>query len=185
MQVITTKTKVYKYNELPKEVQNKVLENLYDINTDYDWFDMTVSEDFPAKLHEIGLSGSKFYFSLDRDNYIYCDDLGIEDIKKLLKTIKVDLRSKEAKSIIENGLIVDKQHYGMGIAKNYIQLGYSVIDTAKSLDIENKLQALLESTFDEFKSILSKEYDYLTSEEAIIDTIEANDYDFTIDGTIF
>jgi len=32
---------------------------------------------------------------------------------------------------------------------------------------------------------LQHEHDYLTSEEAIIETIEANDYDFTANGDIY
>jgi hypothetical protein len=32
--------------------------------------------------------------------------------------------------------------------------------------------------------MLSKEYDYQTSEEAIIETIKANDYDFTENGNL-
>jgi len=34
-------------------------------------------------------------------------------------------------------------------------------------------------------SILRQEYEYQTSEEAIIETIAANDYDFTNEGRIF
>jgi hypothetical protein len=32
---------------------------------------------------------------------------------------------------------------------------------------------------------LETEYDYLTSEEAIIETIEANEYEFTEDGELY
>lgn len=37
----------------------------------------------------------------------------------------------------------------------------------------------------EYLSILRREYEHQTSEEAIKETIEANDYDFTIEGRIF
>lgn len=184
MQIITTKTKVYKFDELSEEVKNKVIENLYDINIDYSWWDMTTSEDFPAQLNEIGLYGTKFYFDLDRNDYLYCDDLAVDNIEKLLKAVNVDLRTKEAKSIIENGFSVNKTYYASG-AKNFIDLGYGVIDTAKSLDIENSIHALLEDTLENFKNQLKKEYEYLTSDESIIDTIEANDYQFTAEGKLF
>ena len=43
------------------------------------------------------------------------------------------------------------------------------------------LQALLE----DYRMLLQKEYEYQTSEEAIIDTIKANEYEFTEDGKHF
>lgn len=185
MQIITRNYKVYKFSELLEEAQEKAIESHYDCNVDYDWYNMTTSDDFPVKLSEIGLSGNKFYFSLDRDNYLYCDNLAIDNIEKILKAIKVDLRSKEAKSILENGLSLNKTYYAGGIARNTIDLGYGVIDTAKSIDIERALRELLQNTLEEFRSILSKEYDYLTSREAIIDTIESNDWTFTENGKMF
>lgn len=38
---------------------------------------------------------------------------------------------------------------------------------------------------DAYLSILTNEYDYLTSEKAIIETIEANEYEFYEDGALF
>jgi hypothetical protein len=185
MKTITTKTKVYKYDELPEEAKQKVLESLYYINTDYEWFDMTVSEDFPSQLNEIGLSGSKFYFDLDRGSYLYCDDLGIDNIEKLLKTVKCDLRTKVAKEIINNGLSIGVNNYSMGSGSNYIDLGYGVSDTPESQKLIEKLQELLQDTMENFRIQLQKEYEYLISQEAIEETIKCNDYDFTINGKIF
>lgn len=51
--------------------------------------------------------------------------------------------------------------------------------------IENYSEACSEfkqSLLEDYRTILSKEYDYLTSEEAIKETIEANDYEFTAEG---
>jgi hypothetical protein len=49
-------------------------------------------------------------------------------------------------------------------------------------DLDTEFQRALGK---EYLSILRREYEYQTSEEAIIETIEANDYDFTEDGRIF
>jgi hypothetical protein len=46
---------------------------------------------------------------------------------------------------------------------------------------DNYRKALLE----DYLSILYKEYDYQTSREQIIESIRANDYNFTLDGSIF
>lgn len=46
-------------------------------------------------------------------------------------------------------------------------------------DNEQEFKKLL---LEEYLSILTKEYDYLTEREAIVETIEANEYEFTKDG---
>ena len=48
-------------------------------------------------------------------------------------------------------------------------------------DVEDDL---LYSLLQDYLSILRKEYEYLTTKEAIIETIEANDYTFDLDGNI-
>ena len=57
------------------------------------------------------------------------------------------------------------------------------------LEIENKLDEMseefLKSLLEDYRIILENEYEYLTSKEAILETIEANDYEFTADGTIY
>ena len=40
------------------------------------------------------------------------------------------------------------------------------------------------SIFEDYRILLQKECEYLNSDEAIIETIEANDYYFTKDGSI-
>jgi hypothetical protein len=50
------------------------------------------------------------------------------------------------------------------------------------MELESEFEADLIS---EYAHMLQREYDYLTSEEAIRETIEANDYDFTEDGKLF
>ena len=48
-------------------------------------------------------------------------------------------------------------------------------------DVEDDL---LYSLLQDYLSILRKEYEYLTTKEAIIETIEMNDYTFDLDGNI-
>ena len=42
----------------------------------------------------------------------------------------------------------------------------------------------LQSLCEDYRIILRNEYEYLTSEEAIIETIESNEYYFTEDGKL-
>jgi len=58
----TVKVKVYEYDELTKEAQEKVLEKLWDLNVDYDWWEC-VYEDATIIGKLMGIDISKIYFS--------------------------------------------------------------------------------------------------------------------------
>ena len=71
-----------------------------------------------------------------------------------------------------------------------IELDARGYDTTEAQDILlNELEEdIIEDARSEADNIyrsLSKEYDYQTSEEAILDTIKANEYTFLEDGSIF
>ena len=51
-------------------------------------------------------------------------------------------------------------------------------------ELESLLDELRIDACQEIYSALQKEYEYLTGDEAIIETIEANEYDFTADGKL-
>jgi len=53
-------------------------------------------------------------------------------------------------------------------------------DMRTLIDEDDFKHGLLE----EYLSILQKEYDYLTSEESIIESIQCNEYDFDINGNL-
>ena len=56
-------------------------------------------------------------------------------------------------------------------------------------ELEGKLQDIeddfLKSLCEDYRILLQHQYEYLTSEEVIIETIEANEYEFTQDGKRF
>ena len=49
-------------------------------------------------------------------------------------------------------------------------------------DIETAKDEFKKSILEDYSIMLQEEYEYLTSEEAIIETIEANEYEFTENG---
>ena len=55
-------TKVYKFDELPEDIKEKAIENLYDINVDYEWWQF-IYED----AEQIGLEITEF--DIDRASY--------------------------------------------------------------------------------------------------------------------
>jgi len=58
----TIETTVYKFDELSDEAKQQSIENLYDLNVDYEWWDCTYED-----AENIGLKISEF--DLDRASY--------------------------------------------------------------------------------------------------------------------
>ncbi len=177
MEVITRKYTIYKLSELPEDAKQKALESLYDINVNYDDWNEPVKEDLIEDLKKIGIEFDKVYYDLDRRYwYAYLDKPKIINSSLFLKSAGIDLRTKEAKETIEH-ILIDTKHYGGGQAKNIILGGHTEID--------EKLEALFNDKIEDFLTDSEKNYEYLTSEKFIIETIECNDYDFTEDGKLF
>ena len=162
----TIEIKVYEFDELDKQTKEKVIENYRYINVeDTFWYDC-IKEEFD----ELGLEIKEF--NLDRGNYakIYIDNL-----------------EETSKNIIEEfgDSVLIKQ-----TAKNYIN-EYEKIQAnfKEDEDIERELEILDEQYEKEYSedilSYLRSSYDWEISDEAITETIEANDYDFTTDGKIY
>ena len=66
----------------------------------------------------------------------------------------------------------------------YFRLPDSITQSEFS-EFEEWITETLRDYARELYKSLEKEYNYLTSEKAIIETIEANDYEFTEDGKIY
>lgn len=47
---------------------------------------------------------------------------------------------------------------------------------------DDNAELFLKELLQEYLNMLGREYDYLTSEESIVDTIKVNEYEFTADG---
>ena len=162
----TIEIKVYKFEELDKQTREKVIDNYRNINVeDFQWYDW-IKDDF----NRLGLEIQEF--DLGRRNYakIYIENF--EDTSK---------------NIIEEfgDSVLIKQ-----TAKNYIN-EYEKIQAnfKEDEDIEREVELLDEQYEKEYSedilSYLRSNYDWETSDEAIYQTIEANDYDFTTEGKIY
>lgn len=167
-------TKVFKFEELTESAQETAISNLYDINVDYEWWE-TVCMD----AEDIGLKLTGF--DIGRGNY--CNGEWIED------------GAETARKIMENhGPDCETYKDAAIFLANYDKI---MNDAEKDeegemlfeLDVEEEIEELedefLKTLLEDYRIILSKEYDYLTSDEAIKETIIANEYDFTEDGKLF
>ena len=173
----TIRTKVYKFDELNEDAKQKAIESLSDINVNYDWWQF-VYED--AKNVGIQING----FDIDRESY--CKGIFIESANYTANKIKFEHGEncetyKTAISFISDwDKLVAKYSDGKNTDKVTEDNEYDFDNEADELENE-----FLNSICEDYRVMLSNEYDYLTSEEAIIETIRANEYEFTADGRRF
>lgn len=193
MREVVVKHEVYKFSELSEGAQDKALEQLSDINVDYDWWDSVIwglSEQIKEHCG-IWFDDKGVAFDLDRANYLYFSKghIGIENSGKLVEALikGMVMSDKEKKYLRENAdeLYIDVSHYGGGSGANHLLLQYTANDVIDEGTQDAINEWFDENVIDEVLSALKKEYNYATSRKAIIETIEANDYDFLKNGKLF
>jgi predicted RNA-binding protein YlxR (DUF448 family) len=157
----TIETTLYKYSELSEAGKQKAREYLSEINVDFDWWD-SIYED----AAEIGLKIKGF--DIGRGAYVkgeyFCS--AIESIKKVLEN---------------HGQDCDTTKTAQYFLDLYNEIAPEMRDDDWLSDFEDDY---LDAMCDCYLTLLRDEYEYQTSEEAVIETIEANEYEFTEDGKL-
>lgn len=168
-------TKVYPFDELSDESKEKAIEGLYDINLFYEWWEGVFEDALSARL-------KLTEFDIDRASYCHGEF--------------VEYAKETADAIIENhGESCETYKTAEGYAAECAKLWqkYPVKldvdgDDENEWDREKAQEELddefLKSILEDYRITLQKEYEYLGSEDAIIETIEANEYEFTEDGKL-
>jgi len=178
------KTKVYSFDELSEEAKEKAIQDHYDINTDYEWYITGMIEE-KAKEYGLVVNESEMCFDLDRGSYVYFDThdhsrknkvaIAIADLQKFLKKAGFDLR--RTKHIESVGIVT--QHFGGSSAKNFVECYETTTEE------ENKLQECLDNFLEETLEELKSDYEGLTDNESIAETLKINDYQFLPNGKMF
>lgn len=183
---------LYSFNELPKDIQRKVLDDNRTINVDHDWYDF-IYDNWKEKLTAFGFIApiirfSGFYSQGDGA----CFDAAI-DLETVLKQEDIPAEYKKlilAKDSVEFGIKSNSSYYSHEHTRF---IDWCISDW--NVDVRTQSNIILQSFCDwlESKRIvfcqqiyndLQKEYEYLTSDEAIKETIIANDYTFESDGSM-
>jgi hypothetical protein len=165
MKDITVKEKIYQFNELTPDAQDKAIEELADIN---------LMDEYYAE------------FTLDEAK---CLGLAITEYDLYRRTVKGNFTESAEdvanKIVAEHGESCDTYK----TAKSYlVELStlkgiHAVADTEdEDIDTEDIDNEFLHSLLEDYLSMLRKEYEYMGSREAIVETIEANEYGFFEDG---
>jgi len=183
--LVTTERTLYKFDELDERAQEKALELFWDLNVDYDWWDTTYRDAASIGLritgfdfdHRNTISGKLTDYMLDSCKLIR-ENHGREC--ETFKTAKDYLNQYIAAFVkwreIEQSSEVDDEFENWKPIDFLEEFKWT--DEAREIEEEYR-KALLE----DYLSILREEYDYLTSEENIKESIRANDYLFTEYGT--
>lgn len=152
---------VYQFNELNEDAKQKAIQELSDINVDYQWWESTYED---AK--NVGLKIASF--DLERNRHAkgefindadYCANEIVSNHGKDCETYKTAANYLDERSKLD----IDEQE-----------------DELSDLDDE-----FLNNILEDYSIMLQNECEYLQSDEAIIETIEANEYEFNEDGTRF
>ena len=165
MRTIVKETNVFKFEELPENVKEKAVSNLYDINVDRDWWDCTYED-----AANVGLKITEF----DIERGSYCEG-------KL--TLPAQATCK--KIIQDHGAGCDTYKLAQKYLPQFELLEEKNEEGEFTDQIEQLEEEFVKELNEEYLSNLRKEYEYLTSEEAIIETINANEYEFTLEGKIY
>lgn len=162
---------VYKFKELSEKAQEKAIEKLSGINVDHDWYRFIYEDAETVGLKITGFDCERDCTGKLKESAADTADLIIKNHGEKSDTFKLAEKFLEERDRIVNDAPRDEN-------------GDYADEWALDRDLDALEAEFLKDLLEEYRVILSKEYDYLTSKAAIIETIEANDYDFLEDGAL-
>jgi len=181
------KVKIYKFDELPEEAQQTAVSRLGDINVDYDWWEYDGLLDLnQEEMDKVGIKVDEIDsvlfsykirgFDLERGQYIQFEDIVCNNDEAFRKFLE-----------IPKGLWGHCEYHFENYARNYNTQLDLYTDTARTISESETLDRATEIMAEKIHSAwvsLRNQQEYLTSEEAIKDTIRANEYEFYENGKL-
>lgn len=163
VRIETITRNLYKYDELTEQQKQKALDRLYDLNTVCDWWEYIYSD-----AETVGCSIKEFDVGRGSFCALKLDKSGL-DVAKLVKEHHGE--SCDTYKAAESYLV----------ALEALKKATPDDEDLDSEDIDNDFRRALGECY---LSMLRKEFEYLTSREAIEETIKANDYEFDENGKL-
>ncbi len=168
-----TKTiNLYSFSELSESAKEKAIQNLSDINVDFEWWDFAYED-----AENIGLKITEF--DLDRNRHANGEfTLSANEVAvNIFRDHGTDCGTYKTATVFMNEW--------QPIFDNYTQEGNEKYESKESEDKLLELEdEFLKSILEDYSIMLQKDYEYLISKESIIETIEANEYTFTENGKL-
>jgi hypothetical protein len=167
MRTKTIVKNVYKFEELSESAQDRAMQIVGGFNVEDEWWD-SVKED----AENIGLKIKSF--DIDRRRHCQGDLIvsPLDCVKRILK---------------DHGEACDTYKLAKKF-ENYF-VNFAEAEAKEDGDFDENLFHEIEDEFidlllEEYASMFQREFDYLTSREAILETIEANGYEFDENGSL-
>ena len=176
-----------------EDVKETAIERNRDINLD-DWAYDDVIEFWRAKLDEIGFCNAKIYFTgfwSQGDGACFDNDTCHFDVEKLLNNLDFSEEEKERiynlKDNFDISIYCKNNHYYHEKTR-CIELEDFFIENENDKELlsnfEKQLEDLRLKLCCEIYEALERHYEYLTSDDAVEETLIANEYLFNKDGSI-
>ena len=195
----TISIQLFSFNELSVEAQKKAIEKHYDINVHHGWWEF-LYDDFKEQATNEGFDIDRIYFSGfwsqgdgamfeysgldDKLLHDFVDTLDLSPMRKqwILNNIYVSGSGKQRGHYYHNkscdhSIYWEINNGDLHWTTNFYQWLESFCDDFEEFVI-NRYDDLCHSLY----TSLENEYNYLTSEEAIKETIILNEYEFTSEG---
>jgi len=172
MRIETTTRELYEFAELSEDAKEAAINNLSDINVDYEWWESVYddAENVGVKITSFDLDrnrnadGKFINYALDTAEAIKANH---GESSESYKTAEAYLQERAAFIKAELEANTDDDEF-----------------TEDDIDTEDIDMDFLKSILEDYSIMLQHEYEYLTGAEAIRETIEANEYEFTAEGKL-
>ena len=200
MRIETQEIKIYNIDDLKleenKELKEKVLDNYRYINVDNHSL-TEFDEGYNEFLNEHGFLSADISYDVSCcQGSGACFDCKEFDLNLLLKDFNIKHKQWLINIIQDYGEIEIKEnsfgyHYCHSNTRDlYINFYDRSFHSHDRIDkeiqkIAEYLEDLRKDLSDELYDMLQKDYDYQISDEAVMETLEANNYEFTGDGNIY
>lgn len=196
---------LYKFNELKKDIKENVIEKNRYINVEFNQWDEPITEQIPEELSELGYKNANFYysgFSSQGDGASFTATINVKEwLKGRGIAKKYALLANWCNKFYENGTGGFEITRSGGYYHEYSMTVEMPIDfdidsdeeltskqSSKLYNLANELSELIiEDARQEAKKLykrLEKYYFELLEDEAVAETLEANDYEFTENGKL-
>jgi len=167
------------FKDLNQNAKDHVLEKERYLNVDYEWWD-----GITERLKEAGIDAEHVYFDL-QSGYFYADKADV-DKEKLISAMWREryIGAQEAYAMRDHFYIgLRTTYHGCGFGQNFFELEVEDdVPEEVAKNVEGGIDAFLDDLINKCLKELRDEYDYLTSDESVTETIEANEWRFTPDG---
>lgn len=201
MRTLVTEIKLYSFNELSEEAKQTAIENYREGNLYYEWWE-SIYEDAKTIAALIGIDIDDINFTgfwsqgdgaCFTGSYRYVkgglkalqDHIGNNDNE--LTRIAEELQAAQRKNFYRVNVSI-----GRGRLSNHYShsntMAFDMENTEnryQAIECEDDIEQALKDFADWIYNQLEKEYDYLNSDEGITDTINCNDYEFTVSGKLY